>query len=180
VADAGAAPDRSGTGPPRRLPGAVQGTERRVSHGRLVVVREGQLDQAVEVLEHLGVPLDGCLPVLVDSSLQGSLRRGDLVGMWRCVVVVVGMCCDPVKVRSVCLLPPLGEQPEVLEDVVLSMSTDPCAKEKKSVSRPFLTRGILYCPLSAAVPYVVVYRLHHPSLGLADGHLKALGLAVAC
>ncbi len=73
------------------LPGAVEGAQGRVFDGGFVVVRQGQLDQAVEVLEHFGIPLDGGLPVLVNAALQLRLGGGNLVGVRRCVVVVVGV-----------------------------------------------------------------------------------------
>jgi len=98
VGDAGAA--RHGGGTAARaatgLPGATEGAQGRILDSGLVVVRQGELDEAVEVLENLGVPLHGCLPVLVDAALQLCLRGGDFIGVRWCVIVVVGMGGDAV------------------------------------------------------------------------------------
>ena len=91
----------------------------------LLIRWQGQLDQAVEILEHLRVPLYRCLPVLVDTSLQGCLGRLDLIRMRRSVIVMICVCCDPVQMCGMSLLPPLCEEAEVLQDVILCMSPYP-------------------------------------------------------
>lgn len=53
------------------------------------------------------------MPVLIDSPLELGLGGGDFVGVWRCVVVVVGMGGDAVQVDRVCLLAAFCEEPEV-------------------------------------------------------------------
>jgi hypothetical protein len=107
------------------LAGAAEGAQGWVLDSRLVVVRQGQLDEAVKILEHFRVPLHGRLPVLVDATLQLRLRGGDLVGVRRCVVVVVGMGRNTVQVCRMSRLSTLRQQPEVLEDIVLGMSPYP-------------------------------------------------------
>jgi hypothetical protein len=104
---------------------AAESAERRVSHGRLVVVRKSQLDQAVEVFEHLRISLDRGLPVLVNAALEVDLCGRYLVRMRRCVVVVEGVCREPVQMGRVCCLAPLGQKAEVFQDVILCMSSDP-------------------------------------------------------
>jgi len=98
MSDAGAT--RHGTRPAARpaasLAGAAEGAQGWILDGRLIVVRQGQLHEAVEVFKNLWVPLHGRLPVLVDAALQLCLRSGDLVGMRRCVVIVIGMGGDTV------------------------------------------------------------------------------------
>ena len=163
----------------RGLPRAAEGAQGRVLDGRLVVVRQSQLDEAIEVLENLGIPLNRGLPVLVDTALQLRLRRGDLVGMRRCVVVVIGMSRDAVQMGRVRGLPPLRQQPEVFEYVVLSVSSHPGAAIKGLAARTAQDAGSKRWREDSHVPYVVVDGLHHPGLGLADGHLEPLGLAIA-
>lgn len=109
----------------RALAGAVEGAEGRVLDGGLVVVGQGQLDEAVEVLEHLGIALDRGLPVLVDAPLQLRLGGGDLVGMRLRTVVVVCVVREPFQVLGVGGLASLCEKAEILEDVVLCMSSYP-------------------------------------------------------
>lgn len=62
---------------------------------------------------------------------------------------------DTVQVGRVCRLTLIGEEAEVLEDVVLCVSSDPRS-------------------------YLCVYRPHHAVFGLLDGDVKSLGLAIAC
>jgi hypothetical protein len=108
-------PARDGGGaPPARLPRAAQRTKGRVLDGRLVVVGQGQLDEAVEVLEHLRVPLDRGLPVLVDAALQLGLGGGDLVRVRGRVEVVEGVPADAVQVRGVGGFPAVRQEAEVL------------------------------------------------------------------
>ena len=126
VGDAGAA----GYGPRAPLPSAglaraVEGAQGRVLDGRFVVVGQGEFDEAVKVLEHFRVALDGGLPVLVDAALQLGLSGGNLVGMGWCVIVMIGVSSDAVEMCRMGSLAALSKQPEVLEDVVLSMSPNP-------------------------------------------------------
>jgi len=101
--------------PPARLPRpAAQRRERRVLDGGLVVVGQGQLDEAVEVLEDLRVALHRGLPVLVDAALELGLGGGDLVGVGRGVVVVEGVPVDAVQVRGVGGFAAVGQEAEVL------------------------------------------------------------------
>jgi hypothetical protein len=87
--EAGAAGHRGGGADTAgSLAGPAQGAEGRVLDGGLVVVGQGQLDQAVEVFEDFWVALDRRLPVFVDAALQLGLGGGELVGV-RCRVVVV-------------------------------------------------------------------------------------------
>ncbi len=72
----------------------AQGAERRVFDRRLRIIGQCQLDKAVKILQHLGIPLDRGLPVLVDSTLQLSLGRSNLVWMRRCMVVMIRMGRD--------------------------------------------------------------------------------------
>jgi hypothetical protein len=108
-----------------RFAGPAESTQGWVFDGGLIVVRQGQLHEAVKILEHFRIPLDGCLPILVDATLQLRLRRGDLVRVRWCVVIVVGVSRDAVQVCRMCRLSTLGQQPEVLEDVVLGVSPHP-------------------------------------------------------
>jgi hypothetical protein len=79
---------RGGTTTAWSLAGPAEGAEGRVLDGGLVVVGQAQLDQAVEVLEHLWVALDRGLPVFVDASLQLRLGGSDLIRVrWRMVVM---------------------------------------------------------------------------------------------
>ena len=164
------------------LSGTAQGAERRVFDRRLGIVGQCQLDKAVKILQHLGIPLDRGLPVLVDSTLQLSLSRSDLVRMRRRMVVMIRMCCDTLQVVAMRCFPSLGKESEVLQDVVLRMCPYPCSVGRErgrrlargqstAVPRRWRGRG-------KYVPYVIVYRLHHTRLGLADCHVEALGLAV--
>lgn len=126
VSDAGAA----GNGPRAHLPsaglaGAVEGAQGRVLDGGFVVVGEGQLNEAVKVLEHFGVALDRRLPVLIDAALELGLGSRNLVGVGWCVVVVVGVSGDAVEVCRMSGLAALSKQPKVLEDVVLGVSPHP-------------------------------------------------------
>lgn len=92
----GAGAGADGTGPTVRL-ARRRSRQGGVLDGRLVVRRQRQFDEAVEVFEDLGIPLYAGLPVLVDASLQRSLSLGDLVGVRRRVVVVEGVGGDVVE-----------------------------------------------------------------------------------
>lgn len=112
-----------GAGSTGRLP--RRGSQGRVLDGRLIIGGKRELDEAVEILEDLGVPLDAGLPILVDASLQGGLSLGNLGGVRRRVVVVEGVGGDVVKMGRVGRLSSLGELTEILENVVLGMGPDP-------------------------------------------------------
>ena len=109
------------------LSGTAQGAERRVFDRRLGIVGQCQLDKAVKILQHFGIPLDRGLPVLVDSTLQLSLSRSDLVRMRRRMVVMIRMCCDTLQVVAMRCFPSLGKESEILQDVVLRMCSHPCS-----------------------------------------------------
>ncbi len=96
--EAGSAGDggRGAADAARALAGAVEGAEGRVLDGGFVVVREGEFDQAVEVLEDFGVALDGGLPVLVDAALELGLGVGQLGGVGLGAVIVEGVGGDAV------------------------------------------------------------------------------------
>lgn len=111
--------------PPPGLPRAAQRAQGRVLDGRLLVVRQGQLDEAVEVLEHLRIPLHRGLPVLVDAALQLGLGGGDVVRVRRRVEVVEGVPADALQVCGVGCFPPVCQEAEVLQDVVLGVRSDP-------------------------------------------------------
>ena len=127
------------------LSGTAQGAERRVFDRRLGIVRQCQLDKAVKILQHFGIPLDRGLPVLVDSALQLSLGRGNLVRVRRCMVVMIRMCRDTLQVVAMRCFPSLGKESEVLQDVVLRMCPYPCSVGRERGRR--LARG-----QSTAVP----------------------------
>jgi hypothetical protein len=144
-----------GTNTPRPLARpAVEGTERRVLDGLLVVVGQGQFNKAVKVLEHFRVALYRGLPIFVDASLQLRLGGGKLVRVRLGMVIMVCVGGEAFKMLGVGRLASLCEKSEVLKDIVLRMSSDPRSD-------------------------VIVYRLHHAALGLPDGDLEALGLALA-
>lgn len=103
----------------------LEGAEGRVLDSRLVIVGKGQFNQAVEVLEYLGIALNRCLPVLIDTPLERLLRGRDLIGMRWSVVVVVGMSSDAFQVLGMCRLASLCQQSEVLEDIVLCVCANP-------------------------------------------------------
>lgn len=86
---------------------------------------EGEFDKAVEVFQNLRVSLDRGLPVLVNPTLQGSLCCGDLVRVWRSMIVMIRMGSQSVQVSRMSLLAPVREQTEVLEDVVLCVCSNP-------------------------------------------------------
>jgi hypothetical protein len=99
---------------PRSLAGAAKRAQWRVFDGGFVVIRQCQLDQAVEVLEHFWIPLHRGLPILVDTTLQLRLRCRNLGWVRRGMVVMVGMGRDPFQVCRVRRLAALRQQPEVL------------------------------------------------------------------
>lgn len=92
--------------------------------------------------------------------------------MGRGVVVVVGVGGDTIEVGGMSSLPALGEQTEILQYVVLGVSSNPGTASRVSTER-HLGRFL------PDVPNVVVYRLHHAMLGLLNGNIETLGLAVA-
>lgn len=104
---------------------ARQRAQGRVLDGRLVVGGEGELDEAKVVFEDFGVPLDAGLPILVYAALERGLGIGDLIRVGRGVVVVEGVGRDLVEMRRVGVFATLGEQAEILEDVVLGVSSNP-------------------------------------------------------
>lgn len=106
---------------------AAEGAEGRVLDGGLVVVGQGQLNQAVEVLEHLWIALDRRLPILVDAPFQLRLGVGDLARVRRLSVVAERVGRDAIDVLGVGRLAPLRQEAEVLEDVVLGVSPHPRA-----------------------------------------------------
>lgn len=113
-------------GPPNGLAVAArQRAQGGILDGRLVVGGERQLDEAKVVLEDLGVALDRGLPVFVDSPLERGLCVGYLVGVRRGIVVVKGVGGYLLEMGCVGILAALGEQTEILEDVVLGVGADP-------------------------------------------------------
>ena len=124
--DAGTAHhSRRTTDAPAGFARAVESTERRILDSLLVIIRKCQFDQAVEVLEDFGIPLNRSLPVLVDAALQLGLGSGDLVRVWRGMVEVVGVGRDAFQMSRVSGLSPLCQQSKILEDVVLCVSSHP-------------------------------------------------------
>ena len=109
----------------RTLARAIESAEGRVLDGGLVVVGQGQFDQAVEVLEHLGIALDRGLPVLVDAPFQLRLGGLKLVRMRLRTVVVVCVVREPFQMLGVGGLASLCEKSKILEDIVLCMSSYP-------------------------------------------------------
>lgn len=102
--------------------------------------------------------------------------------MWWCVVEVIRVTGDPVQVSGVSLFPPIGEQAEVLKNIILCMCSDPrTTREFVSVHSmpPNYPTWILFLP-RAVVPDITVYRLHHAGLGLSDGCFEAFCLTVTC
>jgi hypothetical protein len=104
---------------------AVEGTEGRVFDGLLVVVGQGQFNQAVEVLEHFWVALYRRLPIFVDASLQLRLGGSKLIRMRLGMVVMVCVGGEAFQMLGVGSLASLCEKSEVLKDVVLRMSSNP-------------------------------------------------------
>lgn len=92
----------------------AHGAQRRVFDGRVILGREGEFDEAEEVLEHFRVPLDAALPVFVDSSLECLLGLGDLTRVRRGAVVVKGSPRYGFHVLGMGGLPPLGQHVEIL------------------------------------------------------------------
>lgn len=95
--------------------------------------------------------------------------------MRRCVIIPVGVCGDVLQMCCMGRLASLCQQSEVLEDVILSVSSHP---------RPvmFVSIAIVTATVEAeceVLPYIIVYRLHHPGLSLPNSHLQTFGLAVA-
>jgi hypothetical protein len=121
-----------GAGPTTRL--SRWSSQGRVLHGGLVVRGEGELDEAIKVFEDFGITLYAGLPILVDASLQGRLGFGDLVGMWRRIIMVEGVGSDVVEVSRVGRLPSLGKLTEILEYIILSMGPYPRTIDETSQS----------------------------------------------
>lgn len=82
--------------------------------------------ETVIVLQDFRVPLYRSLPVLIDAVLQGCLGCSDLARMRCRVVELVGMMGYPIYVGRVSLFAPVGQYAEVIEDVVLCVTSDPC------------------------------------------------------
>jgi hypothetical protein len=78
---------------PRCFARAAQGTQGRVFDGGFIVVRQGQFNQAEEVLKHFWIALYRRLPIFINASLQLRLGSGKLVGVRGGAVVVV--CVSP-------------------------------------------------------------------------------------
>ncbi len=87
----------------------VQGAQRRIHHGRVVIGRKCKIDQPEEVFQNLGVPLYAGLPILVYASLQMCLGILDLLWVGRSIVVIPGVVRDGVEVLGVCRFPPICE-----------------------------------------------------------------------
>lgn len=105
---------------------------------------------------------------------------------------MVGMGCQSFKVGRMCSLASFSEQPEVLENIVLGVCSDPRTgstfsrlsyRQSKEAASPSWIRSRSSRDNTkhkmGFLPYVVVHRLHHTRLGLLNGDLEALGLAVA-
>lgn len=112
------------------LAGAGEGAERRIAHVWVVVVWQGEADQAVVVFEYLGVPLDGRLPVFVDTPFEGHLGLLHLARVWLGVVVVC-LGLDALYILVVGLEPPLFEKPKVLKNVVACVLSDPSSGQSQ-------------------------------------------------
>lgn len=65
------------------------------------------------------------MPIFINAALEGSLSFGNLRRVRWCVIIVICVGGDTVQVGRVCRLTLIGEEAEVLEDVVLCMSSDP-------------------------------------------------------
>jgi hypothetical protein len=117
----------AGSDAARALARTAEGAQRRILDGGFIVVGKRQFDKAVEVLKDLWVALNRGLPVLIDAALELGLRGGNFTLVRRTAVVVVGMGCQTLHVLGVGLLAALGQEAEILEDVVLGVSADPRA-----------------------------------------------------
>lgn len=88
---------------------ATESAQWRIHDGRLIVGGKSEIHEAEEVLQYLRIPLHTGLPVFVNASFQVCLGVFDLLWVWRCVVVIPGVCCDGVEVVRVCRFPPVCE-----------------------------------------------------------------------
>jgi hypothetical protein len=114
---------RAGTARPFTRP--AEGAEGRILDGGLVVVGQGQFNQAVKVLEYLRVALYRRSPVFIDAPLERCLCDGELIGVRWLLGKVVCAAMDVVEMLGVRCLATLSQKAEVLEDVVLCVSSDP-------------------------------------------------------
>lgn len=156
------------------LASASKGAHGRVLDSRLLVAGQGEFHETVVVLEHFGVALHTGLPVLVDSTLERGLSSHHLVGMRGGLVVVVGILGNAVQVSSMSGLAAIGELAKVIKNVVLGMGTDPSTVKLLASNQLKTTQGDTWNNL----PDVIIDRLHYPLLGMLDGQLQALGLAL--
>jgi len=124
-----------------------------VAHSGVVIRREGQVNQAEEVLQHFGIPVYARLPVLVNSSLQASLSIGYCLWVRWHAVVLPGLSVYTVYFCRMSVLPTLCEKAEVFQDEVLCSASDPR-------------------------PYLGIDRVHDFGLGLLDSRVQTLSLAV--
>jgi hypothetical protein len=114
---------RAGTARPLTRP--AEGAEGRILDSGLVVVGQGQFNQAVKVLEYLRVALYRRSPVFIDAPLESCLCDGELIRVRWLLGKVVCAVMDEVEVLGVRCLATLSQEAEVLEDVVLCVSSDP-------------------------------------------------------
>lgn len=109
----------------------------RLHHLPIVIRRQSQIDEAVEIVQHLGVPEHAGTPVEIDAALElgvsfGNLRLqlrdGERVDGRRAreahVHVVVR---ERVEVRGLRVLPDCGQPLEGELDVVSGVGEDPFA-----------------------------------------------------
>ena len=103
----------------------AEGAEGWVLDGGLVVVGQGQFNQAVKVLEYLRVALYRRTPVFIDAPLESRLCGGELIRVWCLLGKVVCAVMDEFEMLGVRCLATLCQKAEVLEDIVLCVSSDP-------------------------------------------------------
>lgn len=94
------------------------------------------------------------------------------------VIISVGMGSDVLQMGRVGRLATFCQQPKILEDIILGMSPHPRAVAL-SVSTFHGVPRVRGRFSKQALPYIIVYRLHHPGLSLPNSHLQTFGLAVA-
>jgi hypothetical protein len=104
---------------------SAQGTERGIFDSSFVIRRQRQFNKAEEVFEDLGVFLYTSLPVLVNASLESPLCLRNLIWVWGGIPMVERLGGNLVQLCRVIIFPSLGEQSEVFQNIVLSVTTDP-------------------------------------------------------
>lgn len=90
------------------------------------------------------------------------------------MIVVISVGGYPIYVCGMCDLPAFCEESKIFKNVILCVSPNPGTSVRST------TNAYRKCSDEGYEPYIIVDGPHHAVLGLLDGNLQALGLAIAC